>query len=86
MDQGTRLALVAILHGLRKSGQLSGHALTVITDELRYAARDARDLLLDYEGAQIEQLSHDLNPADTLSQAAENRHPAVLAVERVRPR
>ena len=60
MDQGTRLALRAIVQGLRRSGQIGDHSMKVIVDELRYAAQDAEDLLFDDEARQITTLAGEL--------------------------
>ena len=61
MEPGTKLALQAILQGLRRSGVLGDHAMAVIIDELRYAAREADEQLFARSGRQIEELAEDLH-------------------------
>lgn len=57
METGTRLALEAIVLGLRRSGALHEHAMIVIIDELRMAAQQARESLHDHAGTEIERLA-----------------------------
>jgi hypothetical protein len=60
MNTGTRLALQAVIQGLRSSGAIGAGALAVIVDELRYASREAEEHLLCTESRQIDRLAHDL--------------------------
>ena len=57
MDVGSRLAIRALLMGMRRAGQLGPHALVVINDELRLAAREAREALYDPDADAIELLA-----------------------------
>lgn len=66
MDEGTRLVLLAVLRGLRRSGQVSNHGISVIVDELRYAARDAREMLFDAEAQQILLLAEEIGRRDEI--------------------
>jgi hypothetical protein len=64
MDEGTRLGLRAILCGLRDAGVLGDHALTVMVDELRYAARDAAERLYDSDSKTLTRLASELRNSD----------------------
>ena len=68
MDEGTRLAFRALILGLRNSGQMGSSALAVVLDELRYAARDARETLHEYDADQLDRLAGELrHPRDGLT-------------------
>ena len=57
MDTGSRLAIRALILGMRRAGQLGPHAVTVINDELRLAAREAREALYEPDADAIELLA-----------------------------
>ncbi|UAK23727.1 hypothetical protein [Sphingomonas nostoxanthinifaciens] len=67
MDVGTSLALCAIVRGLRSSGTITPHTMTVIVDELRYAAREAKDSLFDSEATMIDRLAAELASSDDVN-------------------